>query len=247
VQVLVDGSEPTIEGVMGSVAGLTPALRAGLVPRSTPLFEIHTLYNPEKRTPVQIVPALTGVILHMTMVIFTAIALVRERERGNLELLITTPITPRELMLGKLLPYVLVGLVQTTIIVVTGYWLFDVPISGSWLDVYLASLLFIASTLTLGLVVSTIARTQFQAVQLGVFTLMPSILLSGFMFPFDGMPVPAQWLGRALPLTHFTDLIRGIVLRGAGITAMPVATLTLAGFAIAFLAIAIVRFRKRLD
>ncbi|MEO8223297.1 MAG: ABC transporter permease [Gammaproteobacteria bacterium] len=251
VQVLVDGSEPTIESVMRGLTGIPLALRPAPAPRGTPRavpqFEVRTLYNPEKRTPVQIVPALIGVILHMTMVIFTSIALVREREHGNLELLITTPLTPRELMLGKLIPYVFVGLLQTSIIIATGYWLFNVPIVGSLLDVYLASLLFIASTLTLGLVNSTLAKTQFQAVQLGIFTLMPSILLSGFMFPFDGMPVPAQWLARLLPLTHFTDLIRGIVLRGATVADMPMQAGALVAFFLVFLGVAVLRFKKRLD
>jgi len=247
VQVLVDGSEPTIESVMRGLNGMSLTLRPGMAQTQPRPFEVRTLYNPEKRTPVQIVPAITGVILHLTMVIFTSIALVRERENGNLELLITTPVTPRELMLGKLIPYVFVGLIQTTIIIGTGHWLFDVPITGSLVDVYIASLLFIASTLTLGLVNSTIAKTQFQAVQLGVFTLMPSILLSGFMFPFDGMPVPAQWLARLLPLTHFTDLIRGIVLRGATVADMPVPAAALVAFFFAFLWISILRFKKRLD
>ena len=151
-------------------------------------IEVRTLYNPEKRTAVQIVPALIGVILSMTMVLFTSGAIVRERERGNLELLIATPLGGLELMVGKLLPYVGIGLIQTTIILIVGSALFNVPVVGSLLDLYAAALLFIAATLGLGLFVSTLAQTQFQAFQLAFVTMLPSILLSGFMFPFEGMP-----------------------------------------------------------
>ena len=183
----------------------------------------------------------------MTMVIFTAAAIVRERERGNLELLITTPMRSGELMTGKLLPYVGIGLVQVTLVLMVGSLLFDVPVNGSLVHLYLAALLFIAATLTLGLVISTVARTQFQAFQLAFFIMLPSILLSGFVFPFDGMPKVVQWLAQLLPLTHFNDLVRGIVLRGASITDLgrPAAKLTV--FLVVTLAIATLRFRKRLD
>ena len=152
-------------------------------------IEIRTLYNPEKRTAVQIVPALIGVILSMTMVLFTSGAIVRERERGNLELLIATPLGRLELMVGKLLPYVAIGLIQTTLIMIVGSLLFSVPVVGNLANLYAATLMFIAATLGLGLFVSTLAQTQFQAFQLAFVTLLPSILLSGFMFPFEGMPV----------------------------------------------------------
>ena len=178
-------------------------------------IEVRTLYNPEKRTAVQIVPALIGVILSMTMVLFTSGAIVRERERGNLELLIATPLGGLELMVGKLLPYVGIGLIQTTIILIVGSALFNVPVVGSLLDLYAAALLFIASTLGLGLFVSTLAQTQFQAFQLAFVTMLPSILLSGFMFPFEGMPKVVQWIAEVLPLTHFNVIIRGVMLRGA--------------------------------
>jgi len=172
---------------------------------------------------------------------------VRERERGNLELLIATPIRSWELMTGKLLPYVAIGLVQTTLILTVGSLLFDVPVNGSLLDLYLAALLFIAATLTLGLVISTLARTQFQAFQLAFFTMLPSILLSGFMFPFDGMPKAAQWLAQLLPLTHFTDMVRGIVLRGAPITDLVRPAAKLLVFLAVMLVIATRRFHKSLD
>jgi ABC-2 type transport system permease protein len=247
VQVLTDGSQPSLENVTRGFTQMPVLLRAGQVRTQTPVFEVLTEYNPEKRTAVQIVPALIGVILSMTMVIFTSGAIVRERERGNLELLITTPVRTPELMLGKLLPYVGIGLVQTTLILAVARTLFDVQIAGSLLDLYLAAFAFIAATLALGLLVSTVARTQFQAFQLAFVTMLPSILLSGFMFPFEGMPRPAQWLAQALPLTHFNVLVRGIVLRGAGLAEFGPQLAKLALFFVVVLALALARFRKRLD
>ena len=247
VQLLVDGAEPMIDSVARGLAQVPLPGRDAEYRSRVPVFEVRTEYNPERRTAVQVVPALVGVILNMTMVIFTSVAIVRERERGNLELLITTPIRSWELMSGKLMPYVLIGLVQTTIVLAVGSWAFDVPINGSLLDLYLAAALFIAATLTLGLVISTLVKSQMQAFQLSFLTLLPSILLSGFVFPFDGMPKPAQWVAQVLPLTHFVEMVRGILLRGAplGDLGLPAAKLT-AFFAVS-LAIATSRFRKRLD
>jgi ABC-2 type transport system permease protein len=247
VQLLVDGSEPMVDSVARGLASLPPPVRDGLYPARTKFFEVYTEYNPERRTAVQIVPALIGVILNMTMVIFTAAAIVRERERGNLELLITTPIRSWELMAGKLLPYVFIGLLQATIVLAVGMLLFDVPINGSLVQFYLAAALFIASTLTLGLVISTLAATQLQAFQMAFLTLLPSILLSGFVFPFDGMPRLAQWIAQVLPLTHFVEMIRGIVLRGASIADLEIQAAKLAVFLVIALVIATRRFRKRLD
>jgi ABC-2 type transport system permease protein len=187
------------------------------------------------------------VILTMTMVLFTAIAIVRERERGNMELLIATPLTSSELMVGKVLPYVAIGLVQTSVVLALGMWLFDVPIRGSVLDVYLASGLLILANLTLGLLISTRAQSQFQAMQMMIFVFLPSILLSGFMFPFAGMPKLVQWIAEVLPLTHFLRLIRGVMLRGAGLWEMWIDVLALAVFTLVMMALAILRFRKRLD
>ena len=246
-QLLVDGSEPMVDSVARGLASVPLPRRDGVYGRPAPTLEVRTEYNPERRTAVQIVPALIGLILNMTMVIFTAAAIVRERERGNLELLIATPIRSWELMTGKLLPYVAIGLVQTTLILAVGSLLFDVPVNGSLLDLYLAALLFIAATLTLGLVISTLAQTQFQAFQLAFFTVLPSILLSGFMFPFDGMPKVAQWLAQLLPLTHFTDMVRGIVLRGAPITDLARPAAKLLVFLAVMLVIATRRFHKSLD
>ena len=246
-QILVDGSEPIIDSVARSLAMVPLPQRRGAVPPRQGPFEIRTEYNPERRTAVQIVPALIGVILNMTMVIFTAAAIVRERERGNLELLITTPIRPAELMAGKLVPYVFIGLLQTTLVLAIGAWIFDLPVNGGLLHLYSAAGLFIAATLTLGLLISTVTKTQFQAFQLAFFTMLPSILLSGFMFPFDGMPKFAQWLAQVLPLTHFVELIRGIVLRGAPLTDLWPQALKLGVFLVIALALATFRFRKRLD
>ncbi|HET7922134.1 MAG TPA: ABC transporter permease [Gammaproteobacteria bacterium] len=246
-QLLVDGSDPTIQNVAESLRNMPLALHDGLNRDPVPTFEIRDYYNPERRSSVQIVPSLIGVILTLTMVLFTAIAIVRERERGNLELLITTPVSTAELMLGKIVPYIGIGLVQVSIVLLMGVWLFDVPVRGSLMDLYVAALIFITASLSLGLLISTFAQTQFQAVQLTIFTFLPSILLSGFMFPFNGMPVFAQWLGQLLPLTHFVRLIRGIVLRGAGIGGMLPDVYALLAFFAVFMLITVLKFHKRLD
>ena len=221
--------------------------RAGVRAPDVRHFEIRTEYNPARRTAVQIVPALIGTILTMTMVIFTSGAIVRERERGNLELLITTPITRGQLLAGKLLPYVIIGLIQTTLILAVGRILFSVPLVGSLLDLYLGALVFIAAALALGLFISTIAQTQFQAFQMAFVTMLPSILLSGFMFPFEGMPAFAQAIAQLLPLTHFNEIIRGITLRGATLADMHVPLLKLVIFLVVMFTLAVARFRKRLD
>ena len=247
VQLLIDGSEPMTDSVAKAIAQSPLPARNGLYASRVSLFEVRTEYNPEHRTAVQIVPALIGVILNMTMVIFTAAAIVRERERGNLELLITTPVRSWELMAGKLIPYVFIGLIQTTLVLVVGAWLFNVPVNGSLADLYLAAALFIAATLTLGLLISTVTKTQFQAFQLAFVTMLPSILLSGFMFPFDGMPKLIQWFAQVLPLTHFVDMIRGVVLRGAPITDLGLPAAKLCVFLAISHASATLRYRKRLD
>ncbi len=246
LQIVVDGSQPGLENVAAGLAAMPLQKRAG-TPAAVRPVEILTAYNPEKRTAVQIVPALCGVILTMTMMVFTATAVVRERERGNLELLITTPVSTAELMAGKLLPYVGIGLIQTTLILALGYWLFGVVVEGSLLDLYLGALLFIAASLSIGLLISTIAQTQFQAIQMSLVMMLPSILMSGFMFPFEGMPRAAQWIAQVLPLTHFNEIIRGIVLRGAALTDMRSEILKLLVILAVFLTLAMARFHKRLD
>jgi ABC-2 type transport system permease protein len=248
VQLMVDGSDPTIEGVARQLA-LVPIAESGGVRPARPAarVEVRTYFNPERRTPVNIVPGLAGVILTLTMVLFTAMAVVRERERGNLEMLITTPVSSGELMVGKILPYVGIGLVQLTIVMLVGWLLFAVPLRGDLLDLYLAALVYIAANLALGLLISTVAQTQFQAMQLTVFTFLPSILLSGFMFPFDGMPRLVQWLAEVLPLTHFVRLVRGIVLRGAELGELMSEVWALAVFFAVMMTLAVRRFHKRLD
>jgi ABC-2 type transport system permease protein len=210
-------------------------------------FEATLLYNPSRRSAVNIVPGLLGVILTMTMILFTSAAIVREKERGNLELLITTPIHSLELMIGKIVPYIFIGLLQIGIILSLGYLIFDVPINGAVSQILLGSLLFISSSLTLGLVISTIAHTQLQAMQMTVFILLPSILLSGFMFPYEGMPIAAQWISEVLPATHYMRMIRGIILRGADLSELWQDTLWLGAFTLVGLLVASLRFKKSLD
>jgi ABC-2 type transport system permease protein len=193
------------------------------------------------------VPGLIGVILTLTMMLFTAVSIVRERERGNLELLINTPVSTAQLMIGKVVPYIVIGLVQLALIVGVGQLLFDVPIRGSMLGLYAAASVFIAANLALGLFVSTLAKTQFQAMQVTFFLLLPSILLSGFVFPFAGMPKFAQYLGELLPITHFIRLSRGIMLRDASLAQLSEELLVLAVFAGVALTAAILRFSRRLD
>jgi ABC-2 type transport system permease protein len=243
-QLLIDGTDPVI---LSTARGLVSMTRPGHRHKEEAgLFEFRNYYNPERRSSVFIVPGLIGVILTMTMVLFTAVAIVRERERGNLEFLINTPVQSGELMIGKVLPYILIGLVQVSLILILGSLLFRVPINGALLDVYLAALAFITANLMLGLVISTLARTQFQAMQMTFFFFLPSILLSGFMFPFDGMPRAAQYIAEVLPLTHFVRLIRGIVLRGAELSQMTTDLYALFLFAGVTLLLAISRFKKRL-
>ena len=252
-QILVDGSDTAVQSaavqlMQTPIDSAAPDTRAP--PASTPpdgRIAVVSFYNPQRRSAINIVPGLIGVILTMTMVLFTAIAIVRERERGNMELLIATPLTSTELMLGKVLPYVVIGLVQTSVILALGTWIFRVPVQGGLTDVYLASGLLILANLALGLLISTRAQSQFQAMQMTFFIFLPSILLSGFMFPFAGMPRVAQWLAEVLPLTHFLRLIRGVMLRGASLWDMWTDALALAAFALLMLGAAILRFRKRLD
>lgn len=245
---LIDGSDPVVLGAARRLAELPVRYHSlPAPPARAATFEIRNYYNPERRSAVHIVPALIGVILTMTMVLFTAVAIVRERERGNLEMLITTPVTSAELMIGKIVPYILIGLIQVSIILVLGIGLFDVTPVGSLADVYVAAVAFIAANLTMGLLISTQAASQFQAMQMTFFFFLPSILLSGFMFPFDGMPRPAQLIAEVLPLTHFVRLIRGIILRGAGIGELSGEMFALALFTAVTLALAVLRFRKRLD
>jgi ABC-2 type transport system permease protein len=243
VQIMVDGSDTVVQA---SARQLAQIPRAGQVTAGQ-LVNVVSFYNPERRSAVNIVPGLIGVILTLTMVLFTSVAIVRERERGNMELLITTPVSSSELMIGKVLPYIAIGLVQTTVVLLLGVWIFQVPIRGALVSVYTAALLLIAANLSLGLLISTRAKSQFQAMQMTFFVFLPSILLSGFMFPFAGMPVVAQWIAQALPLTHFMRLIRGVMLRGAELGDLLPSVFALCAFTAVMMTVAILKFRKRLD
>ncbi|MBN0989826.1 ABC transporter permease [Amphritea pacifica] len=247
-QWLVDGSDTIVAGAIKGLRGM-PLVELLDKPanRQTPTFEVTLLYNPEQRTVVNIVPGLAAVILTMTMIMFTSAAIVRERERGNMEMLITTPVRPIELMIGKILPYIFIGALQVAIILGLGFLLFNVPLNGSLLQLALATLLFITASLTLGLIISTIAKSQLQSMQMTIFVLLPSILLSGFMFPYEGMPLAAQYIAEALPATHFMRLIRGVVLKDVEIINMAGDMYWLALFTLGGLAVASIRFKKRLD
>jgi len=245
---LVDGADPTILGVANQLVSMPIAFDTRPVPRvAERSLQVRPYYNPERRTAVNIVPGLIGVILTLTMMLFTAVAIVRERERGNLELLINTPVSTTQLMIGKVVPYIGIGLIQLALITAVGKLLFDVPIRGSIVELYVAAFAFIAANLALGLFISTVAKTQFQAMQVTFFILLPSILLSGFIFPFAGMPVFAQYLGEVLPITHFIRLTRGIMLREASLAEMSNELLLLFAFTAVAMTAAVLRFSRRLD
>jgi len=247
-QWLVDGSDTIIAAAIKSLRSMPLVELLDKPPnRNTPTFEVTLLYNPEQRTAVHIVPGLVAIILTMTMIMFTSAAIVRERERGNMEMLITTPVHSIELMIGKIIPYIFIGSIQVSIILGLGHFLFHVPVNGSLLQLAGATFLFITASLSLGLVISTLAKNQLQSMQMTVFILMPSILLSGFMFPYEGMPVAAQYIAEALPATHFMRLIRGVVLREVEIIHMAPDVYWLALFTLGGLAVASLRFKKRLD
>jgi ABC-2 type transport system permease protein len=246
VQIVVDGSDQVIQSAARQLASFPVYDDAGWTERVAPV-EVVNFYNPQRRAPLNTVPALIGVILTMTLVMFTAIALVRERERGNLEMLIATPVSPWELTIGKVVPFVLIGLVQVTVVLSLGALLFGVPVRGSLAELYVCALVFIVASLSLGILLSTLAKTQFQAMQMSFFTFLPQILLSGFMFPYAGMPAPAQWIAEILPLTHFLRLVRGIMLRAGGLGDLWPSLAALGAFIVIVLTLAVSRVRKRLD
>tara|TARA_R110002051_G_scaffold271530_2_gene332014 strand:- start:859 stop:2004 length:1146 start_codon:yes stop_codon:yes gene_type:complete len=247
-QWLVDGSDTVIAASVKSLRNMPLAeLFRRPANAGTPTFEVALFYNPEQRSAVNIVPGLVGIILTMTMIMFTSAAIVRETERGNMEMLINTPVKPVELMIGKIIPYIVIGFVQAAIILGLGYFVFDVPINGSFAALFVVTLLFILASLSLGLVISTIAKNQLQAMQMTVFVLLPSILLSGFMFPYEGMPKVAQHIADVFPATHFMRVIRGVVLREATLAEVDFDALWLLGFTVVGMAVASLRFRKNLD
>lgn len=217
--------------------------------QSAPPFQLvtHQRYNPEGRTQYNIVPGILGVILTLTMVMFTALAVTREIERGTMENLLTMPTRPIEVMMGKIFPYILVGYLQTALILGAARWLFGVPMVGSLFLLSVVLLLFVAANLAVGFTFSTLARNQLQAVQMAVFFFLPSILLSGFMFPFRGMPVWAQWIGETLPLTHFLRIVRGILLKGNGFADIATEVGAIVLFFLAATVVALNRYRQTLD
>jgi len=208
---------------------------------------VHRLYNPESVTQYNVVPGLMGVILTMTMVMMTGLAITRERERGTMENLLATPVLPIEVMSGKIVPYIAIGLVQATIILVAARFVFNVPFAGSVIAVYVAVLLFVAANLTVGITLSSFAKNQLQAMQLTMFYFLPNILLSGFLFPFAGMPKWAQIIGNALPLTYFNRLIRGILLKGNGWADLWPQVWPLLVFLCVVMGIAVRFYRRTLD
>ncbi|HWX63519.1 ABC transporter permease [Bradyrhizobium sp.] len=217
-------------------------------PPSMP-FEIraHARYNPAAESRLNIVPGLVGTILTMTMLIFTALSVTREVERGTMESLLSMPIKPVEVMFGKIIPYVMVGFLQAAIILGIGVFLFGVPIFGSLALLALLSTLFITANLAIGYTFSTLAQNQLQAMQLSIMFFLPSILLSGFMFPFLGMPVWAQYVGEALPLTHYLRIVRAIMLKGSNLTHLQYDAAALIGLMLLAMTIAVTRFRRTLD
>jgi ABC-2 type transport system permease protein len=212
-------------------------------------FEIraHARYNPAASSRLNIVPGLVGTILTMTMLIFTALSVTREVERGTMESLLSMPITPVEVMLGKIVPYVLVGFVQAFLIINIGVFLFGVPVLGNLAMLALLSTLFITTNLAIGYTFSTVAQNQLQAMQMSIMFFLPSILLSGFMFPFLGMPVWAQYVGEGLPLTHYLRIVRAIMLKGAALQNLEYDTVALALLMLLAMTIAVLRFRRTLD
>jgi ABC-2 type transport system permease protein len=252
-QIVVDAADP-----LASSAALAGAAQAGLartlalearVGVRLPAIEmrVRPWYNPGARSAVFIVPGIIGVLLSMTMVIIASLAVVRERERGTLEQLIVTPIGKTSLLLGKMIPFVVVGYVQMTVILLLGWVLFDVPTLGRLSTLYAVALPFIVASLGVGLFISTLVQTQAQAMQLGFLFLLPNILLSGFMFPRVAMPDPAQWIAAALPLTYFLIVLRGILLKGIGLDLLWREALILSGFALGLIAVSVRKFRKGLD
>ena len=251
-QLLIDAADP-----MASSAAISSAVIASQVGADAgasrvaavrPLdVRVRPLYNPALRSPIYIVPGIIGILLTLTMQMITSMAIVRERERGTLEQLVVTPIPRIGLMLGKVIPFAIVGYVQMSVVLLLGHFVFDVPLRGSLPLLYGVTAFFIIASLGLGLFVSTLVRTQVQAMQMSFFFIMPTILLSGFMFPRDAMPEFARWLGAAFPITYFLEVVRGILLKGAGFAAIWPEVLTLALFAVALISLSAVRFQKSVE
>ncbi len=256
ILIAADASDPSaVGGAAAALSGIVNvAVRETLTgpiasASGAPPFSVavHREYNPEGKTSTNIVPGLLAIILSMTMVMITAVAIVKETERGTMEMLIATPVRPFEVMLGKILPYVFVGYVQTAVFLVAAGAIFHVPFDGSWLAFFIGFNLFIVVNLALGFLISTAARNQMQAMQLSFFTILPSILLSGFMFPFAGMPGWAQVLGTGVPATHFLRIIRAVMLKGGQVSDVGSQYLALVVILVVISGIAMLRCRQTLD
>jgi ABC-2 type transport system permease protein len=251
--VAADATDPL--AASAALSSLTQLVQSALqhdraIPESVaPPFEIraHPRYNPAASTQLNIVPGLLGVILTLTMLMFTALSVTREVERGTMESLLAMPITPLEIMLGKIAPYVVIGFLQATLIVIAGIILFDIPIIGSLFVLALLTTLFIATNLAIGYTFSTIAQYQLQAMQMTMMFFLPNILMSGFLFPFLGMPVWAQWIGECLPLTHYIRIVRALMLKGSGLTDLHTEMFALVGLMLFAMGVALIRFRRTLD
>lgn len=252
-----DATDPAAtSNAIGALHNLTSAVLAndlkgplaGLASAPPPVdIRVHARYNPEAITQYNIVPGLMGVVLTMTMIVITGLAMTRERERGTMENLLSMPTRPIEVMLGKIIPYILVGYIQVGLILLAARYLFGVPMVGSIPLLLVVVVLFIIANLAVGITFSTIAKNQLQAVQMSLFYFLPSMLLSGFMFPFFGMPHWAQWVGSVLPLTHFLRIVRGILIKGNGLVEIAPELLPIGLFTAVVLAIGVVRYRQTLD
>jgi len=251
--IAADATDPVAAG--SALSALNQVVRTALahdraIPDSAaPPFEIraHARYNPAASTQINIVPGLVGTILTMTMLIFTALSVTREIERGTIESLLAMPITPVEVMLGKIIPYIMVGFIQAALIVGLGVGIFGIPVLGSVALLAALSTLFITANLSIGYTFSTIAQNQLQAMQMSIMFFLPNILLSGFMFPFAGMPLWAQWISEGLPLTHYLRIVRAIMLKGSTLADLHYDTLALFVLMLVAMAIAVTRFRRTLD
>ena len=251
--VAADATDPVATGsalsALSQIVSTALAHDRALPDSATPAFEIrtHARYNTSGSSQLNIVPGLLGTILTLTMLIFTALSVTRETERGTMESLLAMPIKPVEIMLGKIAPYVLVGFLQATLILAAGILLFGVPVVGSMMLLALLTTLFIATNLSFGYTFSTLAQNQLQAVQMAMMFFLPNLLLSGFMFPFSGMPQWAQWIGEALPLTHFIRIVRAIMLKGSTFSDLNYDALALAALMLFAMSVAVTRFRRTLD
>jgi ABC-2 type transport system permease protein len=251
--VAADASDPVASGsALGALAQLvqTALQNEYAIPDAgKPAFEIrtHARYNPAAVTQLNIVPGLLGVILTLTMLIFTSLSVTREIERGTMESLLSMPISPLEIMLGKIAPYVLVGFMQALLIVIAGIVLFNVPVLGNPVLLAILTTLFIATNLAFGYTFSTLAQNQLQAIQMSMMFFLPNMLLSGFLFPFLGMPLWAQWVGEFLPVTHYLRIVRAIMLKGSTLMDLNYDVLALAGLMLIAMSVAVTRFRRTLD